>query len=119
MKEDLDKIGEYAKYAFDEAEKVRKYANVDNTDKKLHISDVSDSSSTQMWKDIMKWIIMIFSWIAVLIFSLIFLENKAMMLGGWLLITGLVMWLKGKDYEKWYWKNYDNIRRVERNSYSK
>ena len=29
MKEDLDKIGEYAKYAFDEAENVRKYANVD------------------------------------------------------------------------------------------
>ena len=99
--------------------KDNKSTEVDNTDKKLHISGVSDSSSTQMWKDIMKWIIMIFSWIAVLIFSLIFLENKAMMLGGWLLITGLVMKLKGKHYEKWYWKNYDNIRRVERDIYSK
>ena len=29
MKEDLDKIGEYTKYSFDEVEKVRKYANVD------------------------------------------------------------------------------------------
>ena len=33
--------------------KDNKYTEVDNTDKKLHISDVSDSSSTQMWKDIM------------------------------------------------------------------
>ena len=85
--------------------KSRECVKLDNTDKKLHISDVSDSSSTQMWKDIMKWIIIIFSWIAVLIFSLILLENKAMMLGGWLLITGLVMKLKGKHYEKWYWKS--------------
>ena len=29
MIEDLDSIGEYAKYSFDETEKVRKYANVD------------------------------------------------------------------------------------------
>jgi hypothetical protein len=29
------------------------------------------------------------------------------------------MWLKEKDYEKWYWKNYDNIKRVERETYSK
>jgi hypothetical protein len=29
MKEDLDKIGEYAKYTFDEVEKVKEYANVD------------------------------------------------------------------------------------------
>ena len=29
MIEDLDSIREYAKYSFDEAEKVRKYANVD------------------------------------------------------------------------------------------
>jgi len=29
MKEDLDKIGEYAKYCFDEVEKVKEYANVD------------------------------------------------------------------------------------------
>jgi hypothetical protein len=89
------------------------------SDEKLHISDVSDSSSTEMWKDIKKWIIIIFSWIIVLIFSLILLDNKTMMLSGWLLITGLVMWLKGKDYEKWYWKNYDNIRKVEHDVYSK
>jgi uncharacterized membrane protein len=29
MKEDLDKIGEYAKYTFDEVEKVKEYGNVD------------------------------------------------------------------------------------------
>ena len=83
-----------------------KNTEVDNTDKKLHISDVSDSSSTQMWKDIKKWIIIIFSWIMILIFSLIFLDNKTMILGLWALITGLVMCLKRKDYEKWYSKNY-------------
>ena len=98
---------------------VNKNTEVNDTDKKLHISDVSDSSYTQMWKDIKKWIVIIFSWVMILIFSLILLDNKAMMLGGWLLINGLVMWLKGKDYEKWYWKNYDNIRRVEREVYSK
>ena len=72
--------------------------NVENSNEtqnpKLGISDVSDSLSTQMWKDITKCIIIIFSWIVVLIFSLILLDNKSMMLGGWLLITGLVMWLK-------------------------
>lgn len=99
--------------------KDNKNTEVENTDKKLHISDVSGSSSTQMWKDIKKWIIIIFSWIIVLIFSLIFFDNKTMILGGWLLIIALVMWLKGKDYEKWYWKNYDNIRKVERDAYSK
>jgi hypothetical protein len=91
---------------------VNKNTEVNDTDKKLHISDVSDSSSTEMWKDIKKWIIIIFSLIIVL-------DNKTMMLSGWLLITGLVMWLKGKDYEKWYWKNYDNIRKVEHDVYSK
>ena len=29
MKEDLDRISEYTKYTFDEAEKVKEYANVD------------------------------------------------------------------------------------------
>ena len=99
--------------------KDNKNRELDNTDKKLHISDVSDSSCTQMWKDIKKWIIIIFLWLSILIFSLIFLYNKTMILGGWMLITGLVMWLKGKDYEKWYWKNYDNIRKVESDVYSK
>jgi len=92
--------------------KDNKNTELNKTDKKLNIPDVS----TQMWKDIKKWIIIIFSWIIVLIFSLILLDNKSMTLAGWLLITGLVMWLKGKNYEKWYWKNYDNLRRVEHES---
>lgn len=57
-------------------------------------------------KYIKKWIIIIFLWVSILIFSLIFLDNKIMILCGWVFITGSVMWLKEKDHEKFYWKNY-------------
>lgn len=72
-----------------------------------------------MWKDIKKWMVIIFSWLMVLIFSLIFMDNKILVLAGWLLITGLVMHIKGKDYEKWYWKNYNNLEKVKSDINSK
>jgi len=84
-------------------------------DKKLQ----SDSIK-KMWKDIKKSIFIIFSWILILILSLIFIEiNKSIIVGGWLLITSLVILINGKKYEKWYYWNYNNIRNVELNIYKK
>jgi len=65
------------------------------------MNEINDNT----WKDIKKWLLIIFSWIILLIFSLIFVNfmyNKLTILGVWLMITGLFMLFKRKDYRKWY-----------------
>lgn len=54
---------------------------------------------TQEEKQFRKWLKIIAIWIAVLIVIIIFAKA---LVSWWVLISGAVMFLKRKDYERWY-----------------
>lgn len=75
---------------------------------------MENKSTEKTWSDIKKGVFLIFTWVCVLIVSLIFLNDRIEIFGYWCLITGIFSLLLRDKYADWYEKNAENIHKLEK-----